>query len=154
MNAMTECNHHNQCIADAVAEAKSRCEQQHVRFTEQRQRVFELVWASHQPIKAYDILAALQKDDPAAKPPTVYRALDFLLELGLIHKLHRLNAYTGCAHIEANTPCLFLICAKCGEVSEEDSPSLSNFIDKTAKAHHFQPGEAALEIEGLCARCA
>ena len=150
---MSGCKHHKHCIEDALRDAKAVCEAQSVRFTQQRQRVFELVWASHQPAKAYDILSILQKEDASAKPPTVYRALDFLLELGLIHKLHRLNAYIGCSHLEKMGPCFFLICSHCGNVTEEDDAALDRFVRQTARKHHFIPDQTTLEMDGICQNC-
>lgn len=152
--SMSGCTQHQQCIMDALQEAKTLCDAHKVRFTPLRQRVFELVWASHRPAKAYDILASLQQEDPSAKPPTVYRALDFLLELGLIHKLHRLNAYIGCSHLQANVPCFFLICSQCGDVIEEEDPKLAKMIHQAAEKHHFARGQTTLEMDGICQRCA
>jgi Fur family zinc uptake transcriptional regulator len=152
--AMSACKHHQRCVKDALAEAKTLCDARQVRFTGKRQRVLELVWASHRPAKAYDILSALQQEDSSARPPTVYRALDFLLELGLIHKLHRLNAYIGCSHLEQSGPCFFLICRECGEVTEEDDPQLEAFVAAAAQKHQFMPGQTTLEMEGICRRCA
>src|SRR3546814_13619005 len=92
---------HDHCVSHALAEADSLCARQGVRLTALRKRVLELVWQSHKPLGAYDILAQLtEQDGRRAAPPTVYRALDFLLENGLVHRIASLNAFIGCNHPE------------------------------------------------------
>ena len=87
---------HAHCVAGALAEADALCARLGVRLTELRRRVLELVWQSHKPLGAYDILAVLsEQDGRRAAPPTVYRALDFLLENSLVHRIASLNAFTG-----------------------------------------------------------
>ena len=89
---------HTKCISEAVAIAREICAKHGERFTELRGRVLELVWDSHRPIGAYAILERLKSDGRSAAPPTVYRALDFLMGVGLVHRIESLNAYVGCAH--------------------------------------------------------
>ena len=95
LHFINEEHDHAACIAQAVGQAEQVCHQQKQRFTALRRRVFELVWQHHRPIGAYEVLDLLQRDGRAA-PPTVYRALDFLLEIGLVHRIASLNAYVGC----------------------------------------------------------
>ena len=80
-------HNHDHCIVDALQRAEALCEQRNVRLTPIRRRVLELVWHSHAPIGAYAILDQLKTTDRSAAPPTVHRALDFLLEHGLVHRL-------------------------------------------------------------------
>ena len=87
---------HSLCIDEALATAEKSCEQAGNRLTPIRRRVLELVWAGHGPVKAYDILDILRSERSSAAPPTVYRALEFLLAQGLVHKIESLNAYLGC----------------------------------------------------------
>jgi len=87
---------HASCVAAAVATAEKLCQERGLRFTSIRCRVLELVWGSHKPIGAYDILEVLGKESESAAPPTVYRALEFLIEAGLVHRLDSLNAFIGC----------------------------------------------------------
>ena len=90
---------HSHCVTHALGEAESLCTKSGVRLTDLRRRVLELVWQSHKPLGAYDILAVLsEQDGRRAAPPTVYRALDFLLENGLVHRIASLNAFIGCNH--------------------------------------------------------
>jgi Fur family transcriptional regulator, zinc uptake regulator len=83
---------HQRCVKRAFAEAEQICLEQGQRFTTIRRKVFELIWQQHKPIGAYQILEDLQQESRTA-PPTVYRALDFLLNLGLIHRIASLNAF-------------------------------------------------------------
>ena len=102
---------HASCISDALRAAEKTCKERGLRLTPIRRRVLELVWASHEPVKAYDILDILRSERDSAAPPTVYRALEFLLGEGLVHKIESLNAYVGCGepgHADAGQ---FLICA-------------------------------------------
>lgn len=138
----------------ALEQAEKVCQENDARLTEVRKHVLELIWAGHEPVKAYDLLSDLQKSDPAAKPPTIYRALDFLLEQGLIHKLHRLNAYVGCAHPEEKKPCFFLICTNCHAVTESYDDAYQKLIAKASKSYHFKPQAMTFEVEGLCQQCA
>ncbi|MBM4202103.1 MAG: hypothetical protein FJ189_12570, partial [Gammaproteobacteria bacterium] len=90
---------HDDCIHRALASAERLCAERGVRFTPVRRRVLELIWRSHEAVKAYDLLEQLKTFDPAAKPTTVYRALDFLREQGLIHRVESLNAFIGCSDV-------------------------------------------------------
>ncbi|MCR9212891.1 MAG: transcriptional repressor [Proteobacteria bacterium] len=144
---------HKDCIANALEQAISICEEKGVRFTRLRRSVLELVWENHGPIKAYDILKQLDSDIASVKPPTVYRALDFLLENGLVHRLNSLNAFVGCSHPEAHKDCYFLICTECGEAMECCSNDLVTAITKTGQKNDFRPAHVTLEITGECADC-
>ena len=148
------CQTHQQCLDTTMEKAEKICQNNNARLTKIRKQVLELIWAGHKPVKAYDLLTELQKEDPFAKPPTIYRALDFLLEQGLIHKLHRLSAYVGCANPEKEEPCFFLICSNCNNVAESHDGAYDDLIKSISKAHRFQPKETIFEIEGLCNHCA
>ena len=87
---------HQRCMTRAIRAAERVCKERDLQLTAIRRRVFELIWERHAPIGAYDILGALKKGEGALAPPTVYRALDFLLDAGLIHRIDTLNAYIGC----------------------------------------------------------
>lgn len=145
---------HSECIAHALSAAEAMCLKRGGRLTTLRRRVLELVWASHEPVKAYDVLDTLRAERSSAAPPTVYRALDFLQEGGLVHKIESLNAYIGCGqpgHLDSGQ---FLICSDCGEVAELDDPELVKLIGKKAKQIGFSIEEQVVEIKGCCAQCA
>lgn len=135
-----------------MAKAEELCNKSGQRLTVLRRKVLELIWQSHRPAKAYDILDNIG-DVASAKPPTVYRALDFLLENGLIHKLNSLNAYVGCSHPKAHHECYFLVCSRCSDIEECCDKKLARAIAATAKKNHFHPAHTTLEISGECQEC-
>ena len=150
---MEACTDHNQCIADAMETAEKICKDRGLRFTELRRKILEMIWNNHGPVKAYDLIANLNDDHSPAKPPTVYRTLEFLLENGLIHKLNSLNAYVGCAHPLRHDECYFLICTSCQTVMECCNHTLAEAISDTMHENAFNPKHVTLEIEGKCAEC-
>lgn len=145
---------HQQCIEEALAAAQQLCREEGLRLTPLRTRVFELVWQSHRPLGAYDILADLAREDgrPAA-PPTVYRALDFLLEHGLIHRIATLNAYIGCSHPQHRHQAQFLICRSCKVARELAHSSIDAAIAAEATRLDFQLEGQVIEVFGICADC-
>ena len=147
------CFQHQNCIDSALEKAEAICDKNGSSLTTLRKRVLELIWAEHKPMKAYDLLNELQKEDPSAKPPTIYRTLDFLQENGLVHKIHRLNAYVGCVDPNEGRPSFFLICTKCHNVAESHDESYYKLIKNISKTHQFNPHETSFEIEGLCIQC-
>ena len=151
---MTACTDHKNCQQSALEQAEVICAERGSRLTDQRKLVLSLIWESHRPSKAYDLLEMMQQHDPSAKPPTVYRALDFLMEQGLIHRIDSLNAFTGCNHPNTHQDCYFLICIDCGTADECCSPTLTKAIHSAATLRDFSPGHTTLEIAGTCALCA
>ena len=151
--AMNHCDTHTHCISDAIEKGEKICNDNGLKFTAIRRKVLELVWSSHKPIKAYDILESLTKEGGAAMPPTVYRALDFLLKNGLVHKINSLNAFVGCSHPAADNQCYFLICNECDVVTECCTANLGKAIGKSAKDNAFTMDAASLEITGTCQAC-
>ena len=151
---MTLCSDHHHCQESALATAENLCQSRGIRLTPGRRQVLSLIWQSHRPMKAYDLLDQLRQTDAQAKPPTVYRALDFLMEQGLIHRIDSLNAYTGCGHPETlPCDCYFMICQTCGNAQECCNESLSARIHDMAKERGFTPQHTVLEIAGLCQDC-
>lgn len=144
---------HDRCVDDALAAAEARCERAGVALTPLRRRVLELVWASHGPVRAYDLLDRLREDRRGAAPPTVYRALDFLLAHGLIHRIESLNAYLGCADPERHHGGQFLICRACGAVAELDDAGIARAVAQRARALGFGIERQTVEVMGLCPRC-
>lgn len=146
-------NHdHEHCIGTAIANAEKVCQQRKQRFTALRKHIFELVWQQHKPIRAYEVLAHLQQDGQAA-PPTVYRALDFLLELGLIHRIESLNAYVGCCTPGKKHTGQFLICTSCNAFAELNSSDINNAIHRSAQESGFKIEQQMIEISGICPNC-
>jgi Fur family zinc uptake transcriptional regulator len=147
---MSTCSRHSQCVKTALQHAEDICRQAGTRLTDTRRQVLELLWQSHQPRKAYDLLADLGKIDPGAKPPTVYRALDFLQEMGLVHKVESLNAYIGCDSTHAHQ---YLICKDCGTVTDIHDESLTKTVQAKAQSKGFRVDNTVIEIKGHCGRC-
>ncbi|NLY13853.1 MAG: transcriptional repressor [Gammaproteobacteria bacterium] len=148
-------DHHQYCISHALESAEEVCAQRGVRLTPLRKRVLELVWQSHKPLGAYDILDMLSReDDRRAAPPTVYRGLDFLLENGLIHRLASLNAYIGCSHPEEPHAGYFMICQQCNNAYElVQHTAIDAAIAEEAQSMGFAVDTQMVEILGTCAPC-
>ncbi|WP_372622020.1 transcriptional repressor [Falsiroseomonas sp.] len=149
-------------VAEAVDRAEAACVARGVQFTELRRQVLRLVLESPQPIGAYALLDRLRADRPGAAPPTIYRALDFLQEQGLVHRVERLNAFVGCAGPEAHHSCghghdhphQFLICGRCGATAEICDERVAEAVAEAARAAGFVPSRTTVEVEGLCVACA
>lgn len=142
---------HEQCIQYALKAAAEVCAERGTRLTDLRRRVLELIWSGHAAVKAYDLLAML---GAGTKPPTVYRALEFLVDNGLVHRIESLNAFVGCAAPEEAHQGNFLICNSCGFVEEIDDPDLRHAIVDRARAAGFAPERLTVEVLGRCQDCA
>lgn len=145
---------HQACIEQALAAATELCNRQGLRLTPIRRRVLELVWQSHRPLGAYEILARLSEDEgkPAA-PPTVYRALDFLLDHGLVHRLASLNAFIGCDRPHQAHQGHFLICRLCRVAHELPHDDIDQAVERAAAALGFAVEQQVVEVSGVCAPC-
>ncbi|UCZ76643.1 zinc uptake transcriptional repressor Zur [Dickeya zeae] len=137
-----------------VAQAEQLCQQRNVRLTPQRQEVLRLMALQPGAISAYDLLDLLRVSEPQAKPPTVYRALDFLLEQGFIHKVESTNSYVLCHHFEehSHTSALF-ICDRCGQVTERQTEGVEETLRQLAKQAGFALRHSVVEAHGLCGEC-
>lgn len=144
---------HELCVADALSAAERICAERNARLTTNRRRVLELIWDSHGVVSAYDLLSQLQREDPGAKPPTVYRALEFLIELGLVHRIESTNGFTRCEAPLRHRVCQFLICDECGLVEELHSRPLFDKLEAQAAEHGFHSDYQTIEVHGRCARC-
>jgi Fur family zinc uptake transcriptional regulator len=144
---------HRHCVDQALTEAAELCRQRGVRLTPIRRRVLELVWASHKAVGAYEILDALRHEHAGAAPPTVYRALDFLIAQGFVHRIESLNAFVGCPHPADRHAGQFLICLDCGAAAELDAAALESSITDRASKLGFEVAHATLEVTGRCRHC-
>ena len=144
---------HKHCVEDALAAAEKLCSDKDLRFTPLRRRVLELVWSSHKPVGAYALLDELRNEEMGSAPPTVYRALDFLIENGLIHRIERMNAFVGCSHPGESHRGFFLICSECGNAEELQSDGLSDTIAASAGRRGFAARDMTLEVTGVCGDC-
>jgi Fur family zinc uptake transcriptional regulator len=133
------------------------CAGRGARLTDLRRQVLGLILDAEGPTGAYDLLERLRGTRRKAAPPTVYRALDFLLEQGLIHRVERLSAFVGCVAHGAEQhghAAQFLICRDCGQVTEIDDHDLTHALAAAAARTGFSVGTATIEAEGMCAACA
>lgn len=145
---------HRGCISRALSNAEQLCRSQGIRLTAIRRRVLELIWRSHRPSGAYELLEKLAAEGHKPSPPTVYRALDFLLSNGLVHKVSSRNAYVGCSQPgEAHVAQLY-ICERCGNAAEQADDTLERRIRHNARAMDFRIHQQTVEISGLCPTCA
>jgi Fur family zinc uptake transcriptional regulator len=140
-------------ISQVMARAEALCQERKVRLTSQRKMVLRLLCNSEKPLSAYELLDQMRESVKNPAPPTVYRALDFLMEHGLIHKLETLHAYVGCTHPEHPHASQFLICADCGEVSEVEDSSINQSLRDVGKAAGFRTKRPVVELLGICAKC-
>lgn len=143
-------------INDRLEAAAAICRGNGAQLTELRRMVLTLILEAEGPLTAYQLLDQLKQVRKGAVPPTVYRALDFLIENHLIHKLERLNAFIPCAeadHTHHGHVVQFLICGQCGTVAEIEDAGVAAALSQAAAGAGFLPRHAMVELEGLCAAC-
>lgn len=144
---------HRRCQRQLLSEASQLCESRKLRLTPRRRQVLEILLVSHQPMGAYDILAELNRGKPAERiaPPIVYRALEFLMTEGLIHRIESRNAFISCAHPGHQCTAQFLICRDCEQVAELEGSDLP-LLDEASNLG-FEVDHSVVEITGVCAEC-
>jgi Fur family zinc uptake transcriptional regulator len=150
---VAEPHDHGRCIHAAVAQAADLCASRGVRLTDLRRQVLELVWQSHAPVGAYQLLEQLAGTRGRVAPPTVYRALEFLTREGLVHRIDSLNAYVGCPSPDLPHQAYFFICRACGDAAEFHDAELSASLGRCVQRARFHVEAATVELSGLCARC-
>ena len=143
-----------QQLSQVLQRAEALCRDRGARLTDQRKTVLRLLCESERPMSAYEVLDRMRETIRNPAPPTVYRALDFLLEQGLVHKLESLHAFVGCAHPEHPHASQFLICGDCGEVAEVEDPTVTKSLQAAGKAAGFRTKRPVVELLGTCANCA
>ena len=146
-------HNHQICIERALKAAQKVCECRGVRLTRLRRRILELIWNTHQAVKAYELLEQLNPNEGGVKPPTVYRSLEFLMQHGLVHRIESLNAYVGCPHPGHSQNNVFLICDECGIVNEVHIAAVNETIAAAAKKSNFRLKQQSVEVHGICSAC-
>jgi len=137
-----------------LKKAQQVCTKKGARFTNVREYVFLLLANQKGAVGAYDLLDELKKRDPAAKPATIYRALDFLSKQGFVHKIESINAFIMCHHFgECNHPVQLLICDECGYVEEIQSKNFDLALRTMAEANGFTINHQIVEAHGSCNKC-
>jgi Fur family zinc uptake transcriptional regulator len=145
---------HGRCTADGIAHAEQVCAARAQKFTPIRRQVLAALLSSHRPLGAYEVIDELAKSMPRPAPITVYRALDFLMENGLVHRIESRNAFLACAHDhDATAMVAFLICDHCGSVGEIPAAPVAASLNAAARASGFAPKLSVVEIAGTCAHC-
>jgi Fur family zinc uptake transcriptional regulator len=145
---------HDHCTAEAISHAEQVCERRAQKFTPIRRQVLQALLSSHRPLGAYEVIEELAKSMPRPAPITVYRALDFLMENGLVHRIESRNAFLACGHDhDANAMVAFLICEQCGSVGEIPASRVAQSLNDAARATGFSPKLSVVEITGTCAHC-
>lgn len=147
-------HNHSKCTADLLARAERTCERRGSRLTGQRRDVLGCVARSHSAVGAYDIIERMAEQGTRPAPITVYRALDFLLAHGLVHKIESRNAFVACSHAHDGQPAAMLICEACGMVAELDAPDVFAALKSAAAAQGFAGQRTMIEVSGLCSACA
>jgi Fur family transcriptional regulator, zinc uptake regulator len=145
---------HNRCAAEAISHAEQVCARRAQKFTPIRRQVLQALLSTHRPLGAYEVIDELARSMPRPAPITVYRALEFLMANGLVHRIESRNAYLACAHDhDAASLVAFLICEYCGSVGEIPAASVAQSLSAAARASGFAPKLSVVEITGTCAHC-
>jgi Fur family zinc uptake transcriptional regulator len=145
---------HDRCTADAINHAVQVCERRAQKFTPIRRQVLQALLSSHRPLGAYEVIEELAKSMARPAPITVYRALDFLMENGLVHRIESRNAFLACAHDHDDSAMVaFLICDRCGSVGEIPAGRVAQSLSDAARITGFTPKLSVVEITGTCAHC-
>jgi Fur family transcriptional regulator, zinc uptake regulator len=146
-------HHHHH--GDALAEAEAHCARRGLKLTDMRRHVFQSLAAAPGAMGAYDLIDALAAHGHKRLAPiSIYRALDFLMEAGLAHKIESLNAFVACPHLHgADDVVVFLICDSCGRVEEATSDDVSKALSSLARGMRFAPRGQVIEMKGRCAAC-
>jgi Fur family zinc uptake transcriptional regulator len=144
---------HRRCVSAVLAEAEQLCQARNQRLTSGRRRVLEIIAGQHSAIGAYEIIDRLCEAGRRPAPITVYRALDFLIKLGLVHRVASINAYVVCPDPVAQHGAQFLICGQCGTIGELRSDEVSRTLVRAAQEAGFAVSTPFVEARGLCRNC-
>ena len=137
----------------ALARAQRFCTDRGTRLTPIRQRVLELILKADQPMRAYTLLAQLEYERGKLGPPTIYRALDFLLAHKLIHRIETSNAFVACNDIEHSHTSQFVICEDCGATEEIRDSEIAENLRRLGEGRGFAVERQIIEARGLCPAC-
>ena len=145
---------HERCTADALKHAEVLCAERAQRLTPIRRQVLEVLLESHNPLGAYEIMDRAAASGTRPAPITVYRALDFLRDNGLVHRIESRNAFVACVNNHASGDLVvFLLCERCGAVGEAASAAVADQLKAAARAAGFIPKTPVIEITGICSHC-
>jgi len=145
---------HSHCAGDTLARAEAEAARQGLRLTPVRKRTLEILLEAHRAMGAYEVLDRLAAEGFGNQPPVAYRALEFLVEHGLAHRVRRLNAFAACMHPGEEHAPVFLICRECDAVAEAAAGPVRAALDSVAQDLGFAIERANIEALGLCPACA
>ena len=144
---------HGHCARHLIDRADALCVERGLRLTPVRRRALEILAEAHRALGAYEVLDRLAADGFGKQPPVAYRALDFLVEQGLAHRIGGINAFMACTHAgESHNPAFF-ICRTCNTVAEAGGPGLHAAVGAAADTLGFSAERIAVEVVGLCPSC-
>ena len=147
-------HNHVACVANTLDRARVAFETQGLRLTDLRLRVFKQIAASHHALGAYDIIDQLGQQGTRLAPVSVYRAIDALIEAGVVHRLESKNAYFAChANHASQRQNVILSCGTCGVIAEVDGEAVFSSLDALAAAQNFTQSSRIVELTGHCAHC-
>lgn len=150
---MTDASHHAIADEQFLDQAANRCKAHGASLTPIRRHILRLLRGQPGGVKAYELLEQMKAEHPSATPPTVYRALDFLIEQGLAHRIGRSNQFIACNHERHDEASLFLVCPRCGQVTEVHDPEAASALTHSlARAGHVLAGPE-IEISAICKPC-
>lgn len=144
---------HANCTAETLAHAEAHLAAQKARLTPVRRRVLEILLEEHRALGAYDVLNRLSQDGFGNQPPVAYRALEFLVEHGLAHRISAKNAFAACMHPGERHSAVFLICTECDRLDEAEASAIHAEIETAAGAEGFSVTSTVVEAIGVCAAC-
>lgn len=144
---------HKQATEQLIKRAEIMCQRRGVRMTPTRREVFAILTEQEGAVGAYDLLDLLKAEVPNAKPPTIYRALEFLQSQGFVHKVSSSNSYVLCSHFEKQHPVQMLICTHCGNVQEIHSSGVHQAFVEQAEKQGFTVQQQTVEALGICSKC-
>ncbi|MGY9045664.1 hypothetical protein P775_00180 [Puniceibacterium antarcticum] len=148
-----ETHDHASCISSGLETVVQDCADKGLQLTPVRRRVIELLLQQHRAMGAYEVLDLLRAEGLGSQPPVAYRALEFLVKHGFVHKIERLNAFIACAHPGERHAPAFLICRSCDAVAEAHLANAAATVRDAAQDLGFAVERMVIEAEGLCPAC-
>ena len=140
-------------MTSTLKKAEAYCKENAYQFTEPRKKVLSILLDHDEPLGAYRILETLTTKSTKPKPPTIYRAIDFWLKHGFIHKVESVNGYIACKQCKSHTNIDLLVCDICKRVTEIHLKPLEDRIKNKKDLMGFKPNIISTEIHGTCKKC-
>jgi Fur family zinc uptake transcriptional regulator len=144
---------HDRCAAELMARAERACMRHNARLTSLRRDVLGAVGESHRAAGAYEIIERLARSGPRPAPISIYRALEFLGDIGLVHRIESRNAFVACSRLHEAGRAVLMVCERCGTVDEIEAASVFDALDVLSSAEGFETRRAVIELSGCCAPC-